>query len=795
MPFIRLKVYLFVIFGFKILTATGQSAENIHMHFDKDIYLPGETIWFKAYLYSNNSPAAISTNFYVGMYDDAGNLLEEKKYPVMNASCNGDFTLSDTIKSTSIRIRAVTKANWLRDSSDVFEKKIIVRTNEKRINENVASEENRLQIQFFSESGNFVAGISNFLAFKASYSDGSAALITGIIKDELNNTVSDSFKTTKSGLGKMQFTPGKDHKYMAFWNDSSNKAYLTALPNVQNNGVVLHTELVEDTVHYMVNKNAEGGNLQTIHLLAQMGDEEVYKADLLIGDKIQLVNKFSVNSMPAGIIQFTLFDINWHPIAQSILYINPKAPPTPSNIATIEKNTLAKAKNIIEINLPDSGLTNLSASIADINFYDRNNNQTIKQNLLFKPLKQLNRMYSDELENGTAKSAALLLLTHDWKKLNWQNIINNKVAETKPVDEYLSLAFNYKEKRKKLGQKNVLNLIISDKISGKQFFNLSPENANTFKQEGLVFYDSARLYFGIKNEIETLEYLTAYLDNNLQFPKNIEPQKTVPWTTVEDKIYTPDFIDTVLYNRPAKFNEEQTLKAVEVKSKYVNPITARLLELDNKYTTGMFSGLTRGYQFNLLDDKTARAQSDVLNYIVYRVSSLKICSGSFGERYLIYTRSSNDCSPQAKLITFVDEVELPEQEGLANIPVSQIAYIKYIPGIVIGSSFTSANGALYIYRKKGDEVDPSTTTMKFVTIKGYDLPKYFTNPDYSEKSSFLHQDFRTTLYWNPYLAADKDSGKIRIEYYNNDLSKKLLLTIEGIDADGRLIHIEKVIEN
>jgi hypothetical protein len=41
---------------------------------------------------------------------------------------------------------------------------------------------------------------------------------------------------------------------------------------------------------------------------------------------------------------------------------------------------------------------------------------------------------------------------------------------------------------------------------------------------------------------------------------------------------------------------------------------------------------------------------------------------------------------------------------------------------------------------------------------------------------------------------DKTNNKIKIEYYNNDVSKKLLLTIEGVNASGKLIHIEKIIE-
>lgn len=788
MLFFRFIRCLIVLIGFNSVAANAQSIENIHLHIDKDIYLPGETIWFKAYLYSNNSPAAVSTNFYIGLYDHAGNLLEEKKYPIIDASCHGDFTLSDTVDYANARIRAFTKANRLFDSSYFFEKQITVRSREKHRQENSISADNFLQVDFFPESGNFVAGISNFLAFKASYADGRPALISGVIKDELNKTVTDTFATTSLGLGKIQFTPNKENRYTALWSVDGNKWNLTVLPEVQHTGIALHTELVENTVHYLVKKNSESGNLQTLHLLAQMGDVEMYKADLLIGTKAHLINKFAVDSMPAGILQFTLFDDNWQPVAQRILYINPNEPPAPAMVFA-EKSVEAKGKNIIVITLPDSGFNNLSASIADINFYNIPNKHSIKKSLLFSPLKNLNTIYSSALEHGSALTADLILLTHNWKKQRWQNIINNLQQPTKPVDDYLSLTVNYYEKNKRLAQKTVLNLIINDKITGKQFFNLLPDIDNTFKKGGLIFYDSARVYFGIKNEKETLDYLSAHFNENFEIAKYIEPQKNISWRLTETLDHPADFIDSVLNRKPKKFNEEQTLKGIAVKSRVVNPESARMAELDKKYTSGMFGGMARGYQFNLLDDKSAAYQSDVLNYLVFRAGGLKIQTGAFGERFLLNSRTST------KLIAFIDEVELPEQEGLSNIPVSQIAYIKYVPGIVIGSSFVSDAGALYIYRKKGDELDPSTATFRSVKLKGYNLPKYFENPDYSEKAALLQSDYRTTLYWNPYLSTEKDNRTVKIEYYNNDISKKILLIVEGIDASGNLIHYEKLIEN
>ena len=49
--------------------ATKHPTEKIYIHYDKDYYVAGETIWFKAYLYSNGQPSDLSYNFYLQLTD------------------------------------------------------------------------------------------------------------------------------------------------------------------------------------------------------------------------------------------------------------------------------------------------------------------------------------------------------------------------------------------------------------------------------------------------------------------------------------------------------------------------------------------------------------------------------------------------------------------------------------------------------------------------------------------------------------------------------------------------------
>lgn len=236
-------------------------------------------------------------------------------------------------------------------------------------------------------------------------------------------------------------------------------------------------------------------------------------------------------------------------------------------------------------------------------------------------------------------------------------------------------------------------------------------------------------------------------------------------------------------HKAKKFNEQQTLNTVTVKArKWGDPETRRILELDEKYTTGMFSGVARGFQLNVLDDETAWSHTNICNYIKYRVPGL---SG---------VNCNSDLSGGFPML-FINEINVTPSD-LLTINVSQIAYIKFISGIVIGSGFTTSTGVIYIYLKKGDEPQRSyLPQMRSKMIKGYDLPKQFASPDYTNKENLQQQDRRSTLYWNPYLNTEADKKTIRIEFYNNDISKKLLLVVEGINEEGRLIYIEKLIEN
>jgi len=127
--------------------------------------------------------------------------------------------------------------------------------------------------------------------------------------------------------------------------------------------------------------------------------------------------------------------------------------------------------------------------------------------------------------------------------------------------------------------------------------------------------------------------------------------------------------------------------------------------------------------------------------------------------------------------------------------MNDIAYIKVFRPPFFGGSGGSPGGAVVIYTRKGGDIKSTPGKgIAFKFLEGYAEHKEFYSPDYSKQTDLSTPDVRTTIYWNPYLLTDAAKKKVSIEFYNNDLSKKLRLVLCGMNSEGKLTYIEKMID-
>ena len=83
----------------------------------------------------------------------------------------------------------------------------------------------------------------------------------------------------------------------------------------------------------------------------------------------------------------------------------------------------------------------------------------------------------------------------------------------------------------------------------------------------------------------------------------------------------------------------------------------------------------------------------------------------------------------------------------------------------------------------------------YKVVIGYTAPKDFYSPDYDTYDEKNEQsDLRTTLYWTPTILTSPTNNTVKIKFFNNDFSQSFRVIVEGITTDGKLTHVEKVIE-
>ena len=140
--------------------------EKIYVQFDKNIYTPGETIWYKAYLLSGIDPSPISKNFYAEFSDGSGVIIQKRTAPVVEASAAGSFDIPTGFKGNHFHFRAYTSWMLNFDTTFLFEKDIRIVTKGADSSGHSSYEAEEI-LQFFPEGGDVIAGLENNIAFKA----------------------------------------------------------------------------------------------------------------------------------------------------------------------------------------------------------------------------------------------------------------------------------------------------------------------------------------------------------------------------------------------------------------------------------------------------------------------------------------------------------------------------------------------------------------------------------------------------------------------------------------------------
>lgn len=769
------------------LTLYYQTAleEKTYVHFDKEIYNEGETVWFKAYLLNHTWPSDISKNFYAELIDDAGKVVQRKILPVYEASAAGNFDLPQRANGNYI-FRGYTTWMLNFDTAFLFTKTIVVNKTT-----GAAAAPLPTVVRFFPEGGHAVQGLSNVIAFKGSTTTGYPVTVNGEVRDEAGAVVT-LFSSRHNGMGVFNLTPAAGKTYTAYWQDEKGAKGSTSLPATLPQGVTLQATPAQAAQTVVVSRsNNVGPELQKLHLYVQMHQQTVYKAHINLTNRQQISLRIPTAQLPSGIMQITVFNEVWQPLAERIVFVKNGTDFFTPTINAVQKNVTKRGKNVLEIEVPDTLKANLSLAITDAPLTATTFAPTIISGLLLTPdlrgyVHQPGYYFSSN--NDTVQQHLdLLMLTQGWRRYNWADIVAGKAPQiTHKPENYLSLRGRV-EGVKPVPGGTELNLILQAKDSGLQFFNVPVAANGDFAAEGLIFFDTIQLRYQFNknkalNSRATVNFTPGYFKGTRYINNETYP------------VYTPSFFTNTVLQRNAFFGAEanNVKPLLDKKLKVLENVVVRTRlkskqeEMDRRYTNGMFN-TPDALSFDLTDPLAGLGYMDILQYLQGRVPGLQIQLGmSMGDASLTWRGS-----PTA---LFLNEMQV-EPEQIRSIPVSDIAYVKAMRPPFFGAPMGGAGGAIAIYTKRGGEGASRLPGLEKGQVIGYSSGREFYSPDYAT-SSPLHEvtDVRSTLLWRPFILTDKTSRKVRIEFYNNDLSQQLRVVLEGINAEGRIARIEQVLQ-
>ncbi len=764
--------------------------EKIYIHYDRPYYNSGETIWFKAYLLSGNLPSMISSTMYAELIDDKGNVMERKTMPVYAGSASGDFALPDTMRASMVYVRAYTPWMLNFDSSFLYLKPIRVITAQEKAS--TTKRDPKFTLTFFPEGGDLIENVETRVAFKATDDQGFPIKIKGDIVDNKGQKVS-SFTDAHDGMGFFPLLPATGLTYKAVWKDSKNQQRETPLPVAKSSGVVLNVTNLGNNITYSLSRNENvPADQRVFKVMAQMQQQMVYMARINLTAKNKVIAPIPADQLPDGIMQVTLFTDQGQAIAERIVFVNHDTYYFITDLHATTKNLAPKAKNVLQIDIGDTLVSNISIAVTDAgtNTFQRDEENIYSHILLSSDIKGYvynPAYYFSSTADSVQQHLDLVMMTNGWRRFKWEDITAGKWPVIKNYPKpYVTVDGKILGLMPSELVGKDLTMILQTKKNNTQVLSVPVNQKGEFSVNNLIFYDTAKMYYQINNDKNKKLTSTASFDFRNSFIRF--PDKPFANLLPVLKPVLPDSSAQKKNERIAKLRRDEFFEGQKVKTLEGVEVTSRKIsveqQMDKEYTSGFFSG-GDGYTFVTADDNLAASSMSVLDYLQGKVAGLQISTtgpsgGSLSWRGGTPALFLNEMNADVSLIQ--------------STPMSDVAMIKVFRPPFMGAPGGGSGGAVAIYTKKGAARNSEVTGLSFTNVVGYTPVREFFSPNYDAGADRNKGDFRSTLYWNPYLVFDKFTRRLLIPFYNNDNCKKIRVVIEGVNEQGKLTREEKYFE-
>ena len=777
--------------------------ENVYLHTDRQIYTPGDDLWYKAYLTNAQDGRLISTskNLYVELVGPANQMLFREIIALNNGLGKGDLKMPDSIRAGNYRLRAYT--NWMRNFGNnfIFEKSITIVSGKPAAASNTIAKEPA--VRFFPEGGSLVAGVSSFVAVKAEASAKRGLAVKGAIFSSSGDTVAN-FTTDTLGMGMFTLLPLAGQTYKAKYT-VERKIVTTDLPAPLSSGLALKM-LKKDTTLYAVISCSEQAAAQyanqTLTLKARSYGKLTFQQTLQLKGSTAAVI-IPASQLPGGICSITLYDAQQKPNCERLIYndhfakINLKLNLNKSTYTTREQ----VVANVLLTDSKGQSLgSNFSMSAVDAGLVAPEEGNITSYLLLQSELKgdvAYAARYFDTTNVQRFKQLDLLLLTQGWRDFVWKRLADTALRIAYIPEQGLSISGKVQDK-KNVALPGANITLIAAKATNGRLFSAQTDATGKYYFDNLQLYGPQSLRLNSKDAkgkalgIITLDSLNTNRPpvENYQFDNGTPVKLSSAGTAALVKQVTQakqrSLSDTLI-----------RLKEVQVKNN--NPLVLRDRAVTSfGYKDEVLKVKPEDYRYNTLRDyiqfASTQARVDAENNRLFFMADGK----QLTPRFVINNRDA--------LFTDADPAEVTSMisNSYLDLPVSSVDQVV-IKKLIAGQSlmvtpdstadasprerFNSKNSSaigpvfvIYLTLKPDAFKKPEPGAIQ-AEVNGYYEARDFYKPMYNQIKNDTRTDSRATLHWEP-NGSTVQNGRSAISYYNSDSKTTVRVVLQGITNTG-----------
>src|ERR1035437_3794246 len=663
--------------------------------------------------------------------------------------------------------------------------------------------EENIDLQFFPEGGNLVAGIESKVAFKAIGIDGLSRNVSGEILADDEKVVT-GFKSMQKGMGYFMLKPQPKKQYSAsFW--YNNQKYIVPLPRIYEEGTVISLNVIGNNKEPILSiKQTQSVSITNKYVIGSAYGKVWFSA-LVKAFKDSCGFKIPLQLLPEGVCRLTLLNEKFEAECERLIYVDKNQR---FKIEVISDSSSYNTRSRITLFIKTTNFigapvqTDLSLSVIDKEqkIKDQNIHGISAYKLIGSELHGFVEDADSYFKNDSCLNKDcfdLLLMTQGYRRFLYKPSDSEeqkfKPEKSLTISGYIKLNSN-KSPDNNFDYRDIgLVLICGSKNS---YLGLSkPDSIGNFKfQVPLLFGKSHSM-------LQATTSRKKPFDGNIVLNNQSDRPQFTTMPQLSNNLVSPSLeylsqIQTVNKTERSKTNlpgtMSKTLGEVVISAKVEPKNWWRNYDKDAIKIANLDTIDPNGNRYRSLNDLLVeefgaiRYNKDGFQSILLPCVRTASHGGSYwfpiyvidGEKY--WNGENFDFTPLQTLSSFhVDAIK-----RLLVVPPGKSIGMYYAYDPIIGFPQFILQSVVIIetYSDNTYRGDPQGT--KTFILDALDAPRVFYSPRYEGflKNSPVY-DGRATIFWAPSILTD-ENGQAKVEFFTSDRQTRLEVIANGIEVEN-----------